>query len=233
MRNLIVRNPTDLVSGLPVISTICVIALREPIFSLIAFACLMLSLAVAKINHSEWSRRIRSGQSDGGQIRHVDYPRPSTFMLIWEWTGYSILAVVVAAALGQNGYRELTVVQWIPITVGASIWVPLWRAYLPMMYVITDHGIWIQDGASRAFFPFTCLDGVMHYPERKRSVKGYINYGSRMRDFVVLLLKNPVAMQYGQVPQGSRIVLLTPNDSREFMQHLPRDLIVEEESIPQ
>jgi hypothetical protein len=212
---------------------ICVIALREPIFSLVAFACLMLALAVVKINYSEWSRCIRSGQSDGCQIRHVDYPRPSTFMLIWEWTGYSILAVAVAAALGQNGYRELTVVQWIPIIVGASIWMPLLRAYLPMMYTIADRGIWVQDGASRAFFLFTCLDGVMHYPERKWSVKGYINYGTRMRDFVVLFLKNPIAVYYGQVPQGSRIVLLTPNDSREFMQLLPGELIVEEESIPQ
>lgn len=228
MRDLVARIPTNLLSLLLVILMVCVIVLTEPILSLLAFICLVLVLVTVKTNHSEWSYRIQSGESDGSTVRYVDYPKPSTFILFSDWAIYLALVILIAVLLGQAGYRSFTIVQWLPIIIVISIWMPLWRLYLPMMYTITDQGIWVQKGVFRAFIPFNCLDSVMHYPERKSSTKGYIGYISRMRDFVMLFLKSPIAILYRKGLGWSRTVLLTPNDSKEFMEHLPEELLMEE-----
>lgn len=225
MRSLIAKVPPNIISWSLIALALCVIASTNPTFSLLALICLILLLVAGRTHYTEWSRRIRNGELEGGKVLYIDRPSPSLFTLTWEGGWYVILVTTIAVALGQANYRNLSTVQWIPILVGLSIWMPGWRVYLPLMYVVTDQGIWIQEGLSRAFLPFSDLSGVMHYPGRKSSTKGAIAYISRMSNFVMLFLKDLVALHTRKGPIWTRIVLLTPTHCQKFMQHLPNELI--------
>ncbi len=228
MRNLITRIPANWLSFLLVILMIGIVALPDLLLSLLTFVCLLLVLAAANIHRSEWCERIQSGQLDKSTVRYVEHIELGSFVLLSSWGGYLMFAIMIGVSLGQIAYRGFSITQWVLIVIVISSWIPLGKLYLPMIYTITDQGIWIQDGISRAYLPFTCLDSVMHYPGKKGPAKGYIAYVSRTSDVVMLFLKNPVAIFYRKGPRWSRTVLLTPNDSVEFMAHLPDELLVEE-----
>ncbi len=215
-RGLLVRIPSKLLDMMFLIAAVGVIVLWRSAYVYIPAGLLILSLALAKASRIQWTRLIQSDKSNTGEVKYVDRPPLGISSL-----ALAGLFVLFGAILSQivviPDFLSLTGLQCALIPTVFFLLPTFHLLFFPVEYTVTNQGIWMQEGTSRAFVAFEELKEVSFVPQRMNSVKGYRAPITRYSNFVLLLRKRTGWRQ--------RNILLTPRDPKEFVQYLPSDLM--------
>lgn len=219
---LVTHIPPTILSVAPIACMIGLIALGCSHLALfcVLVACLLLGLAAMKTNRAEWTRLIRSGKLGTGRVQFIDRPDIGVSLLLINLLSWLVFGLVFGLLL--TGRLNLTAFQWFLIVAGVGCWELFCRLFwLPIEYMVTNQGIWIQYNVFRKFIPFDNLREVKFVPGRL-SPRGYYAPPAytRYSNFVILIPTNPA-----KIGKTIRTILLTPRDIAQFLQHLPNDLL--------